>query len=291
MRSANCLAFGLGTPVGRFRLRRGQAGFLRVPRARGRLTRRACRRGRRHRPIGVSGRGLRLARIRRACRLRGSLAGAHGGSLRLRGGWGRPDLARNRASHRKVLMNGISVRGRAVPTVDAPGEPARSSARRHCGRNRSGADCPDGDRVSRREDTSSGHGGLDASGKRRRRGTAHPRAREAQVAEWLYPKPRKRQHREPNQEQHADRTAHQPQHPSPPARLIDEDVWRKTAHALPNTVTVGSTRWRQDKNTASTCVSRALGSSSANRRMGLFGEDSVMMTSFLASQRNTRLSD
>jgi hypothetical protein len=153
-------------------------------------------------------------------------------------------------------MTGIGVRGRGGPAVEIPWVPARF-ARARSGGDWSSAACP-GHRVWRRDDTASGHRGLDARGKRRWRGTAYPRVRDAQVAERLDPKPRESQHPKPNQEQHADRTAHKPQHPPAAARLVDEDVWRKTAHAFPNPITVGSTRSRQDNNTGIHLVGRGL---------------------------------
>jgi hypothetical protein len=254
MRSANRVAIGMGTPVSRRGLRRGVAGFLRVPRTRGRLTRRARRRGYRRWLLGLPGRGLRLAWIHGAWRLWGFLAGPHG-PPRMSRGWRRPGRARNRASRRKMLMNGLGIRGRAGPTVGVPRAPVRSTGRRSSGR-RSTADCHGGGRASRCDDTTTGHSGLDACGKRRRRGTTYPRVQDSQVTERLDPKPRESQHPEPNQEQHADRTAHKPQNPPPAARLVDQDVRRKIAHASPNPVTVGSTRSRQGGILASALASR-----------------------------------
>ncbi len=145
-------------------------------------------------------------------------------------------------------MNGLGTRGRPGPTVGVPSPPVHPARTRSSGR-RSTADSHGGGRASRRDDTTSGHGGLDAYGKHRRRGTTYPRVQEAQVAERLDSQPRESQHPEPNQEQHTDRTTHKPQHPPPAARLINQDVRRKIAHASPNPVTVGSTRSRQGRNT------------------------------------------
>jgi hypothetical protein len=76
-----------------------------------------------------------------------------------------------------------------------------------------------------------------------------PGSRTPQVAQRLDAQPRESQHPEPNQEQHADRTSHEPQHATATAGIVDKDARRKIAHASPNPVTVGSKRSRQGRNT------------------------------------------